>query len=143
MRCVRSAIIRRLEFLANAMAEEDMNLEETYSSWHAVCVLPALEGYESDEFDDESEDESTGPSISKRQKTSNAKMKKENAALKADVKRERKVKINAATGAVPYAAKSETWFAFSNFSRGTRLGTDASLAGDQNRVMHSTKIIAV
>ena len=66
------------------MAEEDMNLEETYSSWHAV--LPALEGYESDEFDDESEGESTGPSISKKQKISNAKkmaaLKTDNEALK-------------------------------------------------------------
>ena len=83
---LRSAIIRRVEFLANAMAEEDMNLEETYSSWHAVCVLPALEGYESDEFDDESEGESTGPSISKKQKISNAKkmaaLKTDNEALK-------------------------------------------------------------
>jgi hypothetical protein len=45
-----------------------------------------LEGHESDEIDDESEDESTGPSISKRQKTSNAKMKKEIVALKKDNK---------------------------------------------------------
>ncbi len=67
----------------------------------------------------------------------------EKAALKAEVKSERKVKIRAATGAVPYAASSETWFALSNLSRGTRLGTDASLAGDQNKVMHSTKIMAV
>ena len=33
---LRSAIIRRVEFLANAMAEEDMNLEETYSSWSSM-----------------------------------------------------------------------------------------------------------
>jgi hypothetical protein len=79
---LRGAIISRVDFLANAMAAVDMNLEETYSSWRTACVLPALEGYESGEFDDESNDESTGPSISKRQKTSNAKMKKENVALK-------------------------------------------------------------
>ena len=49
-------------------------------------MLPALEGYESDEFDDESEGESTGPSISKKQKISNAKkmaaLKTDNEALK-------------------------------------------------------------
>ena len=67
----------------------------------------------------------------------------EKAALIADVKSERKVNSAAATGAVPYAASSETWFAFSYLSRGTKLGTDASFAGDQKRVMHSTKIIAV
>ncbi len=43
----------------------------------------------------------------------------------------------------PHVLINDTWFAFSNFSRGTRFGTDASLAGDQNKVMHSTKIIAV
>ena len=72
------------------MAVEDMNLEEMYSSWRTACVLPALEGYASDEFDDESEDESTGPSISKRQKTLNVKkmaaLKKDNEALKKDIK---------------------------------------------------------
>ena len=48
----------------------------------------------------------------------------------------------AAIGAVPYAANNETWFADSNFSFGTKLGTDASLAGDQNSVIHSTKMVA-
>ena len=41
------------------------------------------------------------------------------------------------------AARRETWLALSSLSRGTRLGTDASLAGDQKRVKHSTKIMAV
>ena len=63
--------------------------------------------------------------------------------LIADVNRERKVNSIAAIGAVPYAASNDTWFADSNFSRGTKLGTDASFAGDQNRVMHSTRIVAV
>ena len=87
---LRGAIISRVDFLANAMAVEDMNLEEMYSSWRTACVLPELEGYASDEFDDESEDESTGPRISKRQKTSNVKkmaaLKKDNEALKKDIK---------------------------------------------------------
>ena len=34
---------------------------------------------------------------------------------------ERREKRIAAIGAVPYAARSETWFAFSNLSFGTRL----------------------
>ena len=49
----------------------------------------------------------------------------------------------AAIGAVPYAAKSETWLALSSRSLPTKFGTVASLAGDQNKVMHSTKIMAV
>ena len=61
----------------------------------------------------------------------------------ADVNKERKVNNKAAIGAVPYAASKVTWLAFSNRSRGTKLGTDASFAGDQNKVIHSTKIVAV
>jgi hypothetical protein len=45
---LRGAIISRVDFLANAMAAEDMNLEERYSSWRTACVLPALEGHELD-----------------------------------------------------------------------------------------------
>ena len=58
-------------------------------------MLPALEGYESDEFDDESEGESTGPSISKKQKISNIKkmaaLKTDNEALKKDNKEKTRV----------------------------------------------------
>ena len=38
---LRGAIISRVDFLENAMAVEDMNLEEMYSSWRTACVLPA------------------------------------------------------------------------------------------------------
>ena len=48
----------------------------------------------------------------------------------------------AAIGAVPYAANNETWLAASSFSFGTKLGTEASFAGDQKSVIHSTKIVA-
>ncbi|CAB4829387.1 unannotated protein [freshwater metagenome] len=51
-------------------------------------------------------------------------------------------KSAAAIGAVPYAARSETWLALSSFSLGTRLGTVASFAGDQKSVKHSTAIVA-
>ena len=40
----------------------------------------------------------------------------------------------AATGAVPYVVKRLSWLAASSRSRGTRLGTVASLAGIQNRL---------
>ena len=39
----------------------------------------------------------------------------------------------AATGVIPYVVTSETWFASSSWSRRTRLGTAASLAGIQKR----------
>ncbi|CAB4595616.1 unannotated protein [freshwater metagenome] len=52
-------------------------------------------------------------------------------------------KTKAAIGAVPYEASNETWLALSNLVLGTKLGTDASFAGDQNKVTISTKIVAV
>ncbi len=50
-------------------------------------------------------------------------------------------KTTAASGAVPYVATSETWLADSRSSP-TRLGTDASFAGIQNRLSSSTRIVA-
>ena len=49
-----------------------------------------------------------------------------------------------AGGAVGYGRYgNETWLALSNLVLGTKLGTDASFAGDQNKVTISTKIVAV
>ncbi len=45
----------------------------------------------------------------------------------------------AATGAEPYVAMSVSWLAPSSCSRGTRFGTEASLAGIQNRLTVSMK----
>jgi hypothetical protein len=86
---LRSAISSRADFLAQAMAAVDMSLGDMYSSWRKACVLPALEGWESDES--ESEDESdSAPSSNKRQKKSLAKkmeaLKKDNEDLKKDNK---------------------------------------------------------
>ena len=52
-------------------------------------------------------------------------------------------KTIAAIGAVPYAARSDTWLALSNLFFGTIFGTVASFAGDQKSVKHSTRIVAV
>ena len=52
-------------------------------------------------------------------------------------------KTMAASGAVPYAAKRLTWFAFSRRFLGTRLGTVASFAGLQKSDTHSIKTVAV
>ena len=49
----------------------------------------------------------------------------------------------AATGALPYAANSDIWLAFSNLFFGTKFGTVASLAGLQNSVTHSTNTVAI
>ena len=45
----------------------------------------------------------------------------------------------AATGVMPYVVTRLTWFADSNWSRRTRLGTVASFAGIQNRLAHSIR----
>jgi hypothetical protein len=48
-------------------------------------------------------------------------------------------KTAAATGAEPYVAMRVSWLAPSSCSRGTRFGTDASLAGIQNRLTVSMR----
>ena len=48
----------------------------------------------------------------------------------------------AATGVIPYVVTRLTWFADSNWSLRTRLGTEASFAGIQNRPTHSTRKVA-
>src|SRR5256885_13574302 len=44
-----------------------------------------------------------------------------------------------ATGAESYVVISDSWLAASSLRRSTRLGTDASLAGIQNRLADSTR----
>src|SRR2546423_12122057 len=50
-----------------------------------------------------------------------------------------RAKSSAAIGAVPYVVMSESWFAASSRRRSTRFGTDASLAGIQNRLTDSIR----
>ncbi len=45
----------------------------------------------------------------------------------------------AAIGVIPYVVTRLTWLASSSWSRRTRLGTEASLAGIQNRLTHSIR----
>ena len=44
---------------------------------------------------------------------------------------------------IPYVVTRLTWLASSSWSRRTRLGTEASLAGIQNRLTHSMRKVAV
>src|SRR3954451_18340043 len=44
-----------------------------------------------------------------------------------------------ASGAVPYVVINDSWFAASSRRRGTRLGTEASFAGIQNRLTDSIR----
>ena len=53
--------------------------------------------------------------------------------------REQREDRAASTGVIPYVVTRLTWLAASSWSRRTRLGTDASLAGIQNRLAHSIR----
>jgi hypothetical protein len=48
----------------------------------------------------------------------------------------------AATGAVPYVVSRLSWLARSSLSRGTRLGTDALVAGVQNKLAQPARNFA-
>jgi hypothetical protein len=58
------------------------------------------------------------------------------------VSRARPAKTTAATGAEPYVVNRLSWLAASSRSRGTRLGTVASLAGIQTRLATSMRKVA-
>ncbi len=65
-----------------------------------------------------------------------------NVALSAFVDSDNSTKIPAAGTAEPYVVPIEIWLAASSLSRGTRLGTVASFAGSQTRVMASMITVA-